>query len=290
VKSAPISDPAFERGLAESLKGNDESLFRFLRRHSGLPGVKANLYLASAFGDAMASNAAYQPLLVRLLSQSEEDAPGGTELEFLPVCGVYGQAAMGARGTASKEDTFARLREAADDGRFRVRDAVSQGLATLGAAAPDATARELAANWVDGYLYAANALEALSEGPFLDNTLDVDAVVRLLTHAFELASRAPRSAERYPGYKSLINILGVAPQRAAVRFGTPIFDCLKHFAIVKEPMIRDAITRAVGGTQLAGRNADDVRSVKSALAATAPIRRDPTTYVGKTRGRGKKNK
>jgi hypothetical protein len=287
--SRVILDPAFERGLTDARSGKEDAIVRFLRLHSGLPGPRANLILAHAFGEALMGDTSLKAMCDRWLRTPGDDAPGGTDLEFLPLCAVYAYAAWGARYPKQRKEAFRRLRDAADDLRFRVRDAVSQGLATIGAAAPEETLAELS-GWTDGFLYAANMLEALGETRFLDATHDAEAVAALIDAAFELAIQAPRSAERYPGYKSLIAALAVTPGRAAVRHGAPVFDVLVRVSKAKEPMIREAVMKSISQNKVASRFTADAERVREALAATAPVRRDPTTYVGKTRGRGKKGR
>jgi hypothetical protein len=288
TKGLGFQDTALIAALEAAKGGNDDALFTLLRRHSNLPGVRANVGLAEAFGEEMATRGKpYDALLDRMLRLDADRAPGGTELEFLPMCAVYGHAARGARDDKARKRAFARLREAADDLRFRVRDAVAPGLVKIGSLAPEETLRELA-SWNDGYMYAASTLQALATPLFLDLLADGEAVADILDGAFALAKGAPRSAERYPGYKSLLDALAVTPGLVAGRFGAAVFDRMVGWSTVKEPMLREAIEKTLRSTKLAGRFAEEVARVHAALDASAPKRRDPTTYVGKTRNRSKK--
>lgn len=267
---------------------NIDALCIELRKRSGLPGVRANLKLAEAFGEECAAiGPSIDPLLDQMLNLSPDFAPGDTDWEFVPTCAVYGFAARARKDVKFRRKVLPLLHEAADDLRFRVRDAVPQALASIGALDGDTWVRELA-SFTDGYVYAVALLKALAEDRFLNEIHDAEAVCARLDECFVLAREAPRSAERYPGMKALIDALGKTPGLVAIRFGTPVFEVMKTWCTVKEPMLREAIEKNLVGSRLEGRFRDEIRGVRAALEASAPVRRDPTTFVGKTRGRGKK--
>lgn len=292
MRSGPVGfhDSVAKKAFEEALLGRTDLLVAFLRKNSGLPGARANLKLAEAFADECAlKGPTVDKLLMQMLALDADDAPGATDMEFLPVCGVLALAKRGAKDKKFRPKAFALLKEAADDLRFRVRDAVSQGLAILGAAHPDETIHAML-TWADGYLYAANVMEALKSAAFLDAIKDADAAIACVNACFQLAVQAPRSAERYPGYKSLIEGLSVVPGLVAVRFGAPMFDVMESWCKVKEPMLRDAILASLKSDRIRSRFADDVRRIEESLGASAPIPRDPTRIIQGMRGRGKKRR
>jgi hypothetical protein len=217
-----------------------------------------------------------------------DTAPGASKYEILPMCGV---AALGARAAsdASAMRALAVLHECAEDLRYRVRDCVAIALSRIGEQRGDALVHDLAA-WMDGFFHAAAVLTALADPSWLAKIPTPDAVIARLDEGFILAKDAPRASARYPGYKALVDALGVAPSVAALRFGVPVFDLLVRWSTVKEPILRDAIAKNLEGPKLAGRFAPEIARVRAALEASAPVRRDPTTYVGPTRGRGRKAK
>ena len=179
------------------------------------------------------------------------------------------------------------LEAAAEDLRFRVRDEVPRALARIGAVQGEPLLGEVA-GWMDGFFQAAAVLFAATDHAWLSTIHSPDALVRRLDEAFRLARGADRAAERYPGYKALVDALTETPGVFAARFGAPVFDRLVAWSTVKEPMLRTAIAKSVGGTRLAKRFGPDVARVVGALADSAPSRRDPRTDVGPTRGRGRK--
>ena len=81
--------------LERAARGDEQALYDKLTRASWLPGKEANLELAAAFGAACAAKGPAVDSFIRVMALLDADAaPGGTELEFLPMCGV---AALGAR-------------------------------------------------------------------------------------------------------------------------------------------------------------------------------------------------
>jgi hypothetical protein len=245
ASSATAAPDALGTLLDAAIVGGENEarpLYAFLARHSGLPGVTANDRIVVAFASHAATRGARSDAVVRTLVLLDPDrAPGGTELEILPMCGV-------------------------------------------------AAVVPLVRGWMDGYFQAAAALKAATDNAWLSLMETPDEIVARLDEAFALARGADRTDERYPGYKALVDALSVAPGVLAARFGAPVFDRMVSWSTVKEPLLREAIAVSLQGTRLAKRYAADVARVRAALEASAPLRRDPRTDVGPTRGRGRKRK
>ncbi len=271
-----------------SADASPRALYDLLGRNSGLPGPRVNEGVVAAFAGECAARGARADKLIATMALLDADrAPGGTELEILPVCGVAAIGERAAKDPKAHRRAMELLHACADDLRFRVRDAVAGALGHIGQVRADALLPELAA-WTNGFFHAAAVLRAMSDPLFLPNIKDGTEAIARLDEAFDLAKNATRSTERYPGYKALIEVLGTAPGLLAARFGVPVFDTLVAWSTVKEPLLRDAITRNLKGDKLGGRYAAELARVHKAIDASAPVRRDPLTYVGKTRGRGKR--
>src|SRR5882724_242961 len=97
------ASPQLGAAIERACRGPVDSLSDILCRGSGLPGPRANMNLAAIFAAECASRgAACDRAILYLAALDADAAPGGgsgtygagSELEFLPVCGVM---AAGAR-------------------------------------------------------------------------------------------------------------------------------------------------------------------------------------------------
>ncbi len=78
-----------------SISDDDKELIQFLLENSNLPGRRANIELAQAFGDCIAkSEINSHNLIKKLLVYSQKIAPTNNPKEFLPFCGYFGVGAM----------------------------------------------------------------------------------------------------------------------------------------------------------------------------------------------------
>ncbi|HKG25071.1 MAG TPA: hypothetical protein VKB09_05440 [Thermomicrobiales bacterium] len=113
-----------------------DELERVLIAGSNLPGPRANLTLAAAFADCIAAEGATEPqwtLLTEWLAIAEDEAPSGSPREFLPFSAAQAHgAAYPASNRDRRVDIVARLREVANDGRWRIREAVTLALQRIG--------------------------------------------------------------------------------------------------------------------------------------------------------------
>lgn len=285
-----LRNPAITAALEDAMRGSFDKLYKALALASGLPGPRMNIGVAVAFANECAARGkAADRVVDKLASLDAEIAPGASELEFLPVCGVV---AVGVRAAKEKDrkaraKALAFLHDTSEDLRFRVREAAATALARIGASDPHGTVREVA-TWMDGYFQAATVLRALGEQGWLDAIKDGETVLERLDEAFVLARDAPRSAVRWPGWKALHEELGRVPAAVAARFGVPAFDMMAKWSAVEMPELRDAIEKNLRDGRLGGRFAREVERVRDALNASAPVPRDPTLIRQGMRGRAKK--
>mgnify|MGYP002780685527 CR=1 FL=1 len=281
---------ALEAAFAAGLAGQPHALYTFLARHSHLPSPRANEGLMEEVAELAAGHGKKADrLLVAMATLDADLALGGTEFEFVPMCGVLGLALRAARDDDAYPKLLPVLHTAAEDLRYRVRDVVPQALARLGATRGDGLL-EAVEPWMDGFFHAAAVLLALGQPGWLTAVHRGDLAAQRLDQAFALARGASRSASRYPGYKALLDALAVTPGLVAARFGVPIFDTLEGWTKEKEPALREVVEKNLRSPRLAGRHAADIERVQRALAASAPVRRDPNTYVGPTRNRSRGRK
>lgn len=284
--------------LDRAVSGNTADLYRQLELQSGLPGPRVNMNLAMAFAhDCARLGAKVDDLVYRMALLPPNEARGASGKEFLSVCGVL---AIGARGMVAKgapgemrqvrDRALALFEEKADDPRFRVRDAVPVALAMLGATMKGELV-ERVRPWMDRYHHAGAVILALAEPVWLETFAvdDHEGPIDLVDAAFVLAHEAPRSAERYPGHKALVEALGVAPKALLKRFGVPMFDQLGIWAKgVKVPELRAMILANVDDTQLKKPFATEIQRLKGLVEGSKKPPRDPSILRHGTRGRGKK--
>jgi hypothetical protein len=285
----PPPDPTdpLARALDQAVAGKPDALVALLTRGSRLPGTRMNDDLADAFAEACRTRGARsEGVALALARMSAEEAPGATAREFLPVCGVYAIAARAAADERTRARLLPELHARADDLRFRVRDAVVEGVSRIGATAGDALAHDVA-SWMDGYFHAAAVVRALAAPHWLGAIRDARVVVARLDEAFALVRDAPRSAARWPGHKALVEALRESPAAVAAVLGVPVLDMLERWSAASDPVLRDVVSRAIGAPKLAGRLGPEVARVSRALAASRPAPRNPDHDVGPTRDRSK---
>jgi hypothetical protein len=279
-----------EQAVDLAIQGKRERLYEILVRGSRMPGPRPNMDLAEELASVCAARGKGAEGLVTTLATLDADvAPGATELEFLPMCGVVAAGARGASDPSSVPRMLRVLEEAAEDLRWRVREAVAPALARIGAVRGEALALEVEP-WMDGFFPAATVISALGRQEWLSRLERPEGALSRLEDAFLLVRNAERSAERYPGYKALFVALGASPALLAGRFGALAFDVLARMSDVKEPMVREAIEKSLENPRLARRFASEIARVRGALEASAPVARDPRSNVGPTRRRGRRRR
>lgn len=119
------------------LETRDEQPIRaYLVANSNLPGRRANLELAEAFGDVVADragpeNVALWRLCHDMAAISAAEASVNDPFEFVPFCGTVGIGALGSVSPESFAPAVDRLKTLANDPRWRMREAVRMGLQRL---------------------------------------------------------------------------------------------------------------------------------------------------------------
>jgi hypothetical protein len=282
---SPLASDPLGRALDEAIAGRPSALHTLLARGSRLPGTRANDSLADAFAQACRARGARADGVVRALAGlNEDEAPGATALEFLPVCGVYALGTRAAADEPVRAKFVAEIHSHADDLRFRVRDAVVEALTRIGARAGEALVDEVA-SWMGGYFHAAAVVRALARESWLSTLHNAAPVVARLDQAFEQTRDAPRAAARYPGRKALVEALGLGLGPIAVRFGVPIFEMLGRWAATSDPELRELVATILDEKRLESRFGAEVARVRAALDVSKPPVRNPDHDHGPSRDR-----
>lgn len=153
----------------------------YLKKHSGVPGPRANLELVAAVAEEADADRLWR------YSASED--------EYLALCGTAG---LGRIALLEPDTVMTWLRELASDPRWRVREGVAIALQRIGR--EDMT-RLLAAmeTWAAGDAYVQRAAVAgLCEPALLKSNADTVEVLAILDHITRsLAASTDRSADAF---------------------------------------------------------------------------------------------
>lgn len=278
------------RAFSAALGGKHQPLFSELTRVSGLPGTRINTSVALALADeCVRAGKVADPIVDALLAQDDERAPGGSPLEYLPVCGVYALGARVAADPKRRAHALRVLHDAACDLRFRVREAVPLALARIGVQVGDGLLDELA-SWMLTYFPAASVLFAVSRPEWGRTLAQARPAAARLDDALALLYGAPRSDRRYPGYKALQEAVVAAAGPLTARLGAPILEVLEPWAKKDDPKLRDLVVQSMQNAMIRTRHPDEAAAIEAAAEAAKPIPRDGKKVDLPTRKRGKKKR
>ncbi|MGH7763147.1 MAG: hypothetical protein ACREOM_01855 [Candidatus Dormibacteraceae bacterium] len=175
----------------------------YLRKHSGLPGPRANLELVAAVAEEADADR-----LWRFSASSDE---------FLALCGTAG---LGRIALMEPETVMTWLRELASDPRWRVREGVAIALQRFGRESMDRLIAEMS-TWADGAPFVQRAAAAaLCEPALLKHSEDTVEVLMILDRITK--SMGAATDRRNEGFRALRKALAycwsvaaaAAPQNA----------------------------------------------------------------------------
>lgn len=153
----------------------EQTLASYLLQNSNLPGRRANLELAFAFGDYIAdqcNDSASECLeyCLNLITHYPEDKNEIGNEEFLPFCAIIGLGHIGGIDPAKRKSILELLRTHAKDSRWRIREAVAMAIQTIMDINPDETLGYLR-NWTtdDNYLVDRALVAGLANPVLLEN-------------------------------------------------------------------------------------------------------------------------
>ncbi len=282
MTGAPLKSEQLRGALDRFIASGDRLVFSLLTRHGGLPGPKPNHELAAAFASELLTRRRdADPVLRELLAGDADTVRATLPSIFLPVVAAHALAARLVAGVDARGSAEA-LSELASDVRKVVRDGVVAALVGASARLDLFAIPELR----DGFLAKSVLLEALSVRAVCDRVARPDELVSLLDAAASEIVDAPRSAERSQGRRRLLEALG---ESVPVFFRFPeVRAWLVEVSRTESPELRGALEQAVSAVQRHGASNTELDPVRAALDAAAPKRRDPLSYKGPTRGRGRK--
>lgn len=161
----------------------------YLKKHSGLPGRRANLELVQAVGDEADADR-----LWRLSASSDE---------FLALCGTAG---MGRVALMEPETVMTWLRELAADPRWRVREGVAMALQRMGRESMPHLLAEMQTWAGEGFFIQRAAAAGLCEPALLTKPADAVHVLEILDRI--TTSLAATDDRKNEGFRVLRQALG----------------------------------------------------------------------------------
>jgi hypothetical protein len=179
----------------------------YLKKHSGLPGPRANLELVAAVAEEADADRLWR------LSASND--------EFLALCGTAG---LGRIALMEPDTVMTWLRELAGDSRWRVREGVAMALQRLGKESMPQLIAQMN-SWADDDPFVQRAVVAgLCEPALLKNNEETVEVLEILDRITR--SLASATDRRQEGFRVLRRALGygwsvaaaAAPQNAKPYF------------------------------------------------------------------------
>lgn len=273
--------------------GPTETLFVLLERASGLPGPRPNVELMRAVGARIAAAGRAGDALVDRLEAGPDaaqrrDPHPAARCVSLPRYALFALAASaslsGKAHAAAASRALSRLHDRSDEPEHEKRDSVIEALALVVEARGDEVAIQLS-QFMDGFLHAHVALEALTRKGPLATLKDPAILIARFEEAFALADAAPRSADRAQGVRLLRASMPAQIARAIVRFAE-LEGWLETKLELERPETREVVASTVALLRktLGEGEADRLRARHDASAKPP---RDPRSVVPGTRKRSR---
>lgn len=249
-----------------------EEVAAFLTTHADLPGKRANLELAGAFADLAADGALPPGWLERLLQWSAisaVEAPTNHPREFLPFVAAQSLGALYATQDEPNRALVERaLRRAANDARWRMREACAFGLQRIGEADPNSL-RTIASGWMQqpSLRDLRAVLAALAHPPLLTSSafaaFALETADAIMDATLALSDEQLRSDDG----KSLQKALGFAPSVYVVAAPAEGFALLESWADRGSIVAAKAVAANLRKARLARHFPDEVQEVGMRLEA-----------------------
>jgi hypothetical protein len=253
-----------------------EELRALLQKNSGLPGPRGNLELAHSFAAAVAGMRLEEwqwDFLMEMAATSPSKAPVNSPKEFLPFCGIlaFGALLAGGLPRPRRRAALAALKTGASDRRWRVREAVAQGLQLIGEKDP-AAMREI----IDGWLPESSLLEkraivaGLAHPPLLGDAEFTRYCLETSRTILATVSRLDAKARKDEAFKILRQGLGYALSVFVAKSPGEGFALLRKIAAVRDSDMAWIIRENLSKKRLSDAFPKDVQQVSSILEESNP--------------------
>jgi hypothetical protein len=258
---------------AFSQGGDGGELMGYIVSNSSLPGRRANLELAGAFGEEIERSSRWARHLRRRLwglcidmaRVTAEEAPVNDPREFLPFCGAIGIGTIASVSPELTGEALESLRALANDVRWRTREAVGFALQKMLAIQPQDVLPVLDEWAAEGtWLEVRAAVAALAEpGLLTDEELALSALElhqRILARVLEAQDR------RAEDFKTLRKALGYTLSVVVQAIPKEGFEYLAQLAESQDRDVQWVVRQNLKKNRWAKNYAHEVASIQALLA------------------------
>jgi hypothetical protein len=247
---------------------NEENLAKYLASNSNLPGPRGNLELAEVFAGVVNDYAGKEPeklwnLCTKLTRFSLVDAPVNNPKEFLVFCGARGIGVLGA-SQAFFQKGMPRLKELANDPRWRTREAVAMAIQSMIEKQPQKTLKELD-NWIenDNLLVMRAVAAGVAEPALLKDKQTAKSALELHKKIFAkiVAARERKSSE----FKTLKQGLGYSVSVVVCAIPREGFEHIRQLVDTQDADILWIIKENLKKNRLVKNFPEKVASIKKML-------------------------
>ncbi len=240
---------------------------------SNLPGPRGNLELAAAFGDAVGERGPGPDVwgvLMAWTTLSAAEAPTNDPREFLPFCALQGLAALYRHESPTHQAAITGiLRRAADDERWRLREAVAMALQRI-SEWDFATVQLTLWEWLDDATLAEQraVVAALAHPPVLDRPERAAFCLAVSERLLQSVAKLDGAARRSPQFEVLTKGLSYAISVFVAAAPKEGFALLARWAVLPDVDSRRIVRANLGKARLAKRYTAEVAAVLALLDAT----------------------
>jgi hypothetical protein len=248
---------------------DSERITAYLLAHSNLPGKRGNLELAFAFAGYIEELYPAKPELVLTFCEALviKNPPLGKATgseEFLPFCGVLSLGRICKIDPIKESDVLVYVKTAAQDERWRIREAAAMAIQDLIDVHPETTIATLRC-WVheESYLLLRAVAAGIAEPRFMKK--QEIARVALELHKTILEKVANETDRHNPDYAVLVKGLCYTLSVVITGIEKEGFDYLEDLLAMDHPVIRKIVRENLKKKRLLRLNAGTVSELQLKL-------------------------
>jgi len=238
------------------IKGSFSELEDFLIFNSNLPGPRANLELAYAFADCLRDIQHIDDILWKTLNGwakiTAEDISSDSPKEFIPFCAVQALGGIFSFVDSKKKEKISELLQAAaNDLRWRVREAVAIGLQWI-EEEDFRVAESIFSKWIDdaSLLERRAIIAALAHPPVLNDKDNVLFCLKITEIILADLANLDREVRKTEGFRVLRKGLEYAISVFVAKVPNEGFEFMKMWAQKNDDDIKKIIKSNLGKSRL----------------------------------------